>query len=159
MASLLPRGECGYGGRGYSLVDVVTSVSHSFTRMVIIRPLLSPACDLDYVHLRFPYMYMYQGFTIILTCKFNHTVDHYNSLYALSAHLRCSVMFWLQNGGLKIATTLWLVILYWNTHTPQVFFPMLTRLLADLPCSDRASVEETRVRGSNLLCKVRKITI
>ncbi|XP_064404547.1 Golgi-specific brefeldin A-resistance guanine nucleotide exchange factor 1-like isoform X2 [Halichondria panicea] len=42
----------------------------------------------------------------------------------------------------------------WLACFQEVFFPMLTRLLADLPCSDRASVEETRVRGSNLLCKV-----
>ena len=36
----------------------------------------------------------------------------------------------------------------------QVFFPMLTRLLKDIQTGDRQNLEETRVRASNLLCKV-----
>lgn len=38
----------------------------------------------------------------------------------------------------------------------QVFFPMLTRLLDDIQTGDRLNLEETRVRASNLLCKVSK---
>ena len=37
----------------------------------------------------------------------------------------------------------------------QVFFPMLSRLLEDIPTGDWLNLEETRVRASNLLCKVR----
>lgn len=31
---------------------------------------------------------------------------------------------------------------------------MLSRLLEDIPTGDRLNLEETRVRASNLLCKV-----
>ena len=37
----------------------------------------------------------------------------------------------------------------------QVFFPMLSRLLEVTPTVDLFNLEETRVRSSNLLCKVR----
>ena len=33
---------------------------------------------------------------------------------------------------------------------------MLTRLMGDIQTGDRMNLEETRVRASNLLCKVRK---
>ena len=36
----------------------------------------------------------------------------------------------------------------------QVFFPMLSRLLSDIVSDEKVSLEETRVRASNLLCKV-----
>ena len=35
---------------------------------------------------------------------------------------------------------------------------MLTRLMWDIQTGDRMNLEETRVRASNLLCKVRKNT-
>ena len=40
----------------------------------------------------------------------------------------------------------------------QVFFPMLSWLLEDIVSDEKISLEETRVRSSNLLCKVRRYT-
>ena len=40
-------------------------------------------------------------------------------------------------------------------HNVQVFFPMLSRLLGEIVSDEKVSLEETRVRASNLLCKVR----
>ena len=39
-------------------------------------------------------------------------------------------------------------------HIMQVFFPMLSRLLGEIVSDEKVSLEETRVRASNLLCKV-----
>ena len=41
-----------------------------------------------------------------------------------------------------------------NGFNFQVFFPMLSRLLEVTPIVDQFNLEETRVRASNLLCKV-----
>jgi brefeldin A-resistance guanine nucleotide exchange factor 1 len=42
----------------------------------------------------------------------------------------------------------------WESCFLQVFFPMLSRLLEVTPTVDLFNLEETRVRASNLLCKV-----
>ena len=43
----------------------------------------------------------------------------------------------------------------WHSCFNEVFFPMLTRLMGDIQTGDRMNLEETRVRASYLLCKVR----
>lgn len=47
-----------------------------------------------------------------------------------------------------------LTSLEWEACFLQVFFPMLSRLLEVTPIVDQFNLEETRVRASNLLCKV-----
>ena len=49
---------------------------------------------------------------------------------------------------------MFLVKLMFLLHIMQVFFPMLSRLLGEIVSDEKVSLEETRVRASNLLCKV-----
>ena len=61
--------------------------------------------------------------------------------------------------GVSVSGTLSIIVNtpHTHTHTPsQVFFPMLSHLLEDIPTGDCLNLEETRVRASNLLCKVRE---